>query len=257
MSNKVDMYEIFADMNDTSHLDAGDMDLSSIKSRVFQTIGQQPEISKESKSKPSLRFRRAIIIAVAACLILASLGAYAATTGTLFGVTLFADVEQEQLLDQYAVITGSRIEGMERDAYGYSADILDEDYFNDDNEFIFNSAGTIEAQKATQGYQVPDFVFDNGDMAIITKGKSDGWKLERGESVRLSFRQNVEDNPNASKDGDILEVGIIVDGKPMPLQTIDGIETEFQYTASERGTYYFYIQNYSADVVIVADASIE
>ncbi len=256
MTEKIELHDLFAQIDDTTQLNTQGIREERIKAAVLDKI-QPPQTERIRRGRPSRRWFAALI--AAACALVLSMGV-CALTGGLFGVRLLDDSQRQALqTPRYAVIAGSRLPETgddERLLTGYSAQILDEEYLAENELIFFDSVGTITGETEDGQTAFPEFIFENGDTAILTQPQGEGWQLQQGDTITVTFRQNIQDNPNAFPQGNKLSLGVILDGIPQDLWQGSDTSFTFCYTAPRAGTFYFYLQDLSSEPVIITDAAV-
>lgn len=256
MKEPMELHELFAALDDVRQIDPKGADAQTIQKRTLEqlTLGNREERLVHRLPRKFFLTGLAAVLAVglAACT--------CAVSARVWGVRLFNRQEKQQLQKPlYAVSTSTSQPGEESDERllaGFSAEILDVDWLEKNDVLFFDEVGTVCGVTNGDGMEFPVFVFDNGEIAILTKEDGSGWVLEGNSSLTLSLWQNTKDNPQASPGGDRLALGVIVDGIPCELTCGKEKNLEYIYTASEAGEIYFYVQNFSAGPIVIEDVAV-
>lgn len=252
MRESIELHELFSQLDDTEQIDLRGADPERIRRLTEKKLAQA--------GQKSSAHRKIFLTGLAAALAMGLAACAAAVSAQVWGVQLFDQKQKDRLNGPlYAVITSASQPAQdqeERVLAGFSEEILDIDYLNENKIPFFDEVGTVSGSEERAGMAFPEFVFDNGEIAIFTKADGSGWKMEENGTLTLSLRQNQKDNPHASPDGDKLALGVIVDGIPCELLCGYDPEPEYTYTAQSAGEVYFYVQNFSAGPIVVADAKV-
>lgn len=256
MKEPTELHELFASLDDDRQIDPQGADAKMIQKRTLQQLALSDRNERPVRRLP----RKLFLTGLAAALTVVLAACTCAVSARVWGVRLF-DRQEKQLLQKplYAVSTSTSQPGEEsgdRLLAGFSAEILDVDQLEESNVLFFDEVGTVCGVMNGVCVEFPAFVFDNGQVAILTKEDGSGWVLDENSPLTLSLRQNTEDNLHASPDGDRLALGVIVDGLPCELTCGKDAEPEYTYTPDKAGEVYFYVQNFSAGPIVIADAAI-
>ena len=261
MKKKVELHELFSELDDMEQIDVKGASAEAIKKRTLTKIAQLKE--KESElPKTHFRIRRKFLVTgiAAALSVLFAIGICAASE-RLWGVQLFNKEARSKLKQpQYVVISSTSQpqseKASERTLTGYSKTILDIDYLEENDVLFFDDVGTVSGTKDESAVKFPEFVFNNGETAILTNEDGSGWQMEKNDTITISLRQNLKDNPHAFPEGNKLALGIIVDGIPNELRCDNEPNMEYTYTAEKSAEVYFYVQDFSSEPIIVSDAMV-
>ena len=198
------------------------------------------------------------IIAVVAVLTISTICTFAAYETSFFGINPFTEANHESLMNPPAAyFTEQLLENQRPSIFDTSADIIEAKYLTKDSGFSFTSIGTVEAISNNDCWTVPSFMFNNGDVALLVQANESGWCLDEGEVITLSISQNITDNTAADKDGDRIGIGVVSEGVPTSLTTIKSLSAIIEFAVPETGTYYFYLQNGSAGIIVVDSISLQ
>lgn len=257
---RYDLYDLFGKLEPQGLPQNDPSQAARVKEKVWQRLDAAERSGTVQRVlNPRLTFSRplAAILTLAAVLLTACGAAVAAEH--LFGLRLFDDTERLALQQpQYAVIAGEPIDGTGPRISAEAAEILLPEYLGETVRFTFTDAGTVAGTPgSTAETTFPDFVFDNGGVAILTRSDNRGWLLQKGDTLTIRFAQNTRDNPSADETGSRMELGIIQDGEPLYLSDADELQTEYVFTAGESGTYWFYLKNYASNAIIVENVTVE
>ena len=121
---------------------------------------------------------------------------------------------------------------------------------------FFDDVGTVSGTKDDSAVKFPEFVFNNGEVAILTNKNGSGWKMEENDTITISLSQNLKDNPHAFSEGNKMALGVIVDGIPNELRCDNDPNMEYTYTAEKSAEVYFYVQDFSSEPIVVSGAMI-
>lgn len=245
MPNKMSLHELFAFAEETPKAACSQEALNRIKANVNAQILSKPKHNK---------IIRIVIIAAAITLTAA---VTVAAAGQWLGLRPFTKQEKQSIKQPaYAVFSQDAPEASEPHIFGETAQIIDEEYLDGTRSFLFTSIDTWATEETGAQYSIPEFVFENGDIAIFTKSDTQGWGLQKGDTLTLSFAQNVKENPRADAIGDNISIGIIKNGVPHTLTTEKNLTIQYEYTADKDSTYYFFVQNASAASVVIKQGTI-
>lgn len=256
MNEPMELHELFAALDDARQIDPKGADAQTIQKRTLEQLALSDRNERPVRRLP----RKFFLTGLAAALALALAACACAVSARVWGVRLFDRQEKQQLQKPlYAVSTSTSQPGEEsgeRLLAGFSAEILDVDWLEENDVLFFDEVGTVCGVANGDGMEFPAFVFDNGEIAILTKEDGSGWALDKSSSLTLSLQQNTKENPQASLDGDRLALGVIVDGIPRELTCGKDKELEYTYTPDKAGEVYFYVQNFSAGPIVIEDAAV-
>lgn len=256
MKEPMELHELFASLDDPRQIDLQGVNAQKIQNRTLEQLALL-----DQNERPAHRFpRKLFLTGLAAALAVVLAACACAVSARVWGVRLFDRQEKQQLQKPlYAVSTSTSQPGEEsgeRLLAGFSAEILDVDWLEENDILFFDEVGMVCGVASGDGMEFPSFVFDNGEIAILTKEDSSGWVLEENSPLALSLRQNTKDNPQASPSGDRLSLGVIVDGLPHELTCGKDAELEYTYIPDKAAEVYFYVQNFSAGPIVIEDAEI-
>lgn len=256
MNEPMELHELFAALDDARQTDPQGADAGKIQKRTLEQLALLDGAERPAHRLP----RKFFLTGLAAALAVALAACACAVSAQVWGVRLFDRQEKQQLQKPlYAVSTSTSQpdeEPGERLLAGFSGEILDVDWLEENDVLFFDEVGTVCGVANGECMEFPAFVFDNGEIAILTKEDGSGWILEENGQLTLSLRQNTEDNPQASPGGDRLALGVIVDGIPCELTCGKDAKLEYTYTAHEAEEVYFYVQNFSAGPIVIEDAAV-
>lgn len=256
MKEPMELHELFATLDDARQIDPKGADAQTIQKRTLEQLALLEQTNRPVRRLP----RKFFLTGLAAVLAVGLAACTCAVSARVWGVRLFDRQEKQQLQKPlYAVSSSTSQPGKEsgeRLLAGFSAEILNVDWLEENDVLFFDEVGTVCGVANGDGIEFPAFVFDNGEIAILTKEDSSGWVLEGNSSLTLSLRQNTKDNPQASPGGDRLALGVIVDGIPCELTCGKDAELEYTYIPDKTAEVYFYVQNFSAGPIVIADATI-
>lgn len=255
MKNSIELHELFSQLDDTER-----MNLRAADAKRIRRLTEKKLALAGSESTPRSARRRFFLTGLAAALAMVLAACAAAVSAQVWGVQLFDQKQKDRLSGPLYAVSSSvsqPAQGQpERVLAGFSEEILDIDFLNENRIPFFDEVGTVSGSEEKTGMVFPSFVFDNGEVAIFTRADGSGWQLKEADSLTLSLRQNRKENPHASPDGDKLALGVIVDGIPCELLCGYDPEPEYTYTAQSAGEVYFYVQNFSAGPIVVEDTVI-
>lgn len=131
--------------------------------------------------------------------------------------------------------------------------IADETSFN--KTIPYNSVSDIALSKSEEGFAIPDFLFNSGDIAVFTQEDSSGWFLKKGDVLTVTLKTNPYFS-GASGDGESILFGYILNKKFYEIDTQASAEITFTFTAPEDGIYYPCVENFAMSYIKILSGQV-
>lgn len=120
--------------------------------------------------------------------------------------------------------------------------IADETSFN--KTIPYNSVSDIALSKSEEGFAIPDFLFNSGDIAVFTQEDSGGWFLKKGDVLTVTLKIDPYFS-ESDGNGEGFVFGYLLGQKFYETDSQYDTEFNFTMTALEDGVYYPCVQNLS------------
>lgn len=134
------------------------------------------------------------------------------------------------------------------------SNIADESSFSKNTPY--NSVSDVVLSKSDTGFNVPDFLFNSGDIAVFTQTASNGWSLKKGDTLTVTLKTDPYFS-GADGNGESILFGYILDKKFYEMDTQTNTEFTFTLTAPEDGIYYPCIENFSISYIKILSGEVE
>lgn len=106
-------------------------------------------------------------------------------------------------------------------------------------------------QKDDSEYLIPELIFTNGTMIVLTQSNGDGWYLKKGE--QLGIHIDLYPSESTNKTGQTMEFRYICNGELTKNSYVadNVLSTNYEITAERDGLYYLCIHHVSSDSITI------
>ena len=119
----------------------------------------------------------------------------------------------------------------------------------------YNSISDVILSKSDDGFNIPDFLFNSGDIAVFTQDASNGWSLKKGDVLTVTL-ETAPYFSGANGDGETILFGYILDRKFYEIDTQSNAEVTFTLTAPKDGIYYPCVENFAISYIKVLSGQV-
>lgn len=124
-----------------------------------------------------------------------------------------------------------------------------------DKNIPYNSVSDVSLSKSDEGFNIPDFLFNSGDIAVFTQDASNGWSLKKGDVLTVTLKTSPYFSGSDGK-GEGIVFGYLLDQKFYEINSQYDTEFNFTITVNEDGIYYPCIQNLSNGYIKVLSGQV-